>query len=86
MLLSLALPLEEHVLVSWAVCKGVLSWLSLRWSLGVLGGLLASPTTYLFPYYSQLVECLCSQDCLFTHDIVSSETTSDDDDQWLSYF
>lgn len=73
-------------LLAGLLVKVQLSSLSLRWSVGVLGWLLASPTTYLFPYNSQLVECLCSQDHLFTNDIVSPETTSSDDDQWLSYF
>lgn len=73
-------------LLAGLLVKVQLSLLSLRWSVGVLGGLLASPTTYLFPCYLQLVECLCSQDFLFTNHIVSPETTCDDDDQWLSYF
>lgn len=73
-------------LLAGLLVKVQFSLLSLRWSVGVQGGLLASPATYLFPYYSQLVECLCSQDHLFTNDIVPPETTSSDDDQWLSYF
>lgn len=73
------------LLLSGLLVKLQLCLLSLRWSVGVLGVLLTSPNTYLFPYYLQLVECLCSQDYLFTNDIVSPETSSDDD-QWLSYF
>lgn len=77
---------KSMFLLAGLLVKVGFSLLSLRWSVGVLGGLLASLTTYLFPCYSQLVECLCSQNYLFTNGIVSPETTSSDDDQWLSYF
>lgn len=77
---------KSMFLLAGLLVKVGLSLLSLRWSVGMLGGLLASPATYLFSYYSQPMECLCSQDYLFTNDIVSLETTSSDDDQWLSYF
>lgn len=73
-------------LLAGLLVKVRLSLLSLRRSVDVLGWLLASPATYLFPYYLQLVECFCSRNHLFTNDIVSPETRSSDDDQWLSYF